>query len=254
VFVGNFILEDLVMLFKFYQMWDCKSWYLPLEISDLHGFKNLLAKNKLEKKNSSTFEFDDDSEENNNNNNNNNIRNIYPEPHGVGEMRKFHNYVDERAEKTIYKRRTSPERIFKDKIVDSINNNNNFPASKSSFSFSFPTIKDNSNNISPLFFKEIRNIKDEHGTPTYNMNAPPYKPKITKTGTVIVEEEENLYTESEEESQENKIAVPSQPSENSSNLSLAGTTVGVISSLISNSKQASLQQPFEFIDSNNKTI
>jgi hypothetical protein len=97
------------MLFKFYQIWDCKSWYLPLEISDLHGFKNLLDKTKSENKNSSTFDFDDDIDENdnnnnnsNNNNNNNNIRNIHPEPYGVGEMRKFHNYVSERAEKAIY--------------------------------------------------------------------------------------------------------------------------------------------------------
>jgi hypothetical protein len=29
---GNFILEDLVMVFKFYQIWDSKSWYCPLEL------------------------------------------------------------------------------------------------------------------------------------------------------------------------------------------------------------------------------
>jgi hypothetical protein len=35
VFIGNFILEDLVMVLKFYRIWDCKSWYLSLEIYDL---------------------------------------------------------------------------------------------------------------------------------------------------------------------------------------------------------------------------
>jgi hypothetical protein len=237
-------------------MWDCKSWYLPLENINLNGFKNLL-KTKLEKKNSSTFEFDDDIEENSNNNinNNNSIRNLNPEPDNVGEFSDFHKYAEKHSErfdkrnKELYKRKTSPERIFKDKIIKSINyNNNNFPGAESF------TITDNNNNISPLFFKEIRDIKEEYGRPNYNKNAPPYKPKFTKTGTLLVEEEEDNYTESEEDSKDNKIAIPSQPSGNSLNLNITGATVGIVSSLIDKTSQATLQQPFEFIDSNNRTI
>jgi hypothetical protein len=75
VFVGNFILEDLIMMFKFYQIWDSKFWYLPFESSVLFGFKSLIVKSKLEKRNSSTFNFDDDIDNDNNNNNNNNNNN-----------------------------------------------------------------------------------------------------------------------------------------------------------------------------------
>jgi hypothetical protein len=70
----------------------------------------------------------------------------------------------------------------------------------------------------------------------------------------LVEEDEYLYTESEEEPKEEKIAIPTQPSGNSLNLNITGATVGVISSLIKNSEEASLQQPFEFLDNNNRTI
>jgi hypothetical protein len=239
--------------------WDCKSWYLPLEISYLQGFKNLLDKTKVEKKSSSMFEFDDDIEENNNNNNNS-IKNLNPEPHDVGEFKDFHNYVEKESEKVdkrikeFYKRKTSPERMFREKLVNSFKNTYNYTPQSESFSFSSPSVTDNNSNISPLFFKEMQNIKDEHDTPKYNMNAPHYKPKITKTGTVIVEEDEDLYTESEEESKENKIAIPSQPSGNNLNLNITGATVGIVSSLIDKTSQATLQQPFEFIDSNNRTI
>jgi hypothetical protein len=37
-FVGNFILDDLIMMFKFYQIWDSKSWFLPFEHNALLGF------------------------------------------------------------------------------------------------------------------------------------------------------------------------------------------------------------------------
>jgi hypothetical protein len=95
-FIGNFILEDLVMVFKFYQMWDCKSWYLPLENINLNGFKSLLVKNKLEKKNSSSFEFDDDIE---GNNNNNSIRNLNPEPDNVGEFSDLHKLAEKHSKR-----------------------------------------------------------------------------------------------------------------------------------------------------------
>jgi hypothetical protein len=39
IFSGNFILEDLVIVFKFYQIWDCKAWYCPLELDVMDGFK-----------------------------------------------------------------------------------------------------------------------------------------------------------------------------------------------------------------------
>jgi hypothetical protein len=32
IYKGEIILEDLVMLFKFYQIWDAKCWYCPLEV------------------------------------------------------------------------------------------------------------------------------------------------------------------------------------------------------------------------------
>jgi hypothetical protein len=161
--------------------------------------------------------------------------------------------INQSEKKRLYERRTSPERILREKLVDSFKNTyNNAPASESSFSFSSPSVTDNYNNISPLYFKEVRDIKKEYGIPNYNKNAPPYKPKLTKTGTQIVEEEDS-YTESDNEEQENNVVIPSQPG-NSSNLSLAGATVGVMTSLISKTDQATLQQPFEFFDSNNRTV
>jgi hypothetical protein len=39
VFKGNFILEDLVMVFKFYQIWDNESWYCPLEIEAMEDLR-----------------------------------------------------------------------------------------------------------------------------------------------------------------------------------------------------------------------
>jgi hypothetical protein len=48
--------------------------------------------------------------------------------------------------------------------------------------------------------------------------------------------------------------IPSQPARNNSSLNFTSATIGIISSLIKNTEEATLQQPFEFIDSNNKTI
>jgi hypothetical protein len=39
-FTGNFICEDLVIVFKFYQLRDCKTWYCLLEIGKVEGFKS----------------------------------------------------------------------------------------------------------------------------------------------------------------------------------------------------------------------
>jgi hypothetical protein len=109
--------------------------------------------------------------------------------------------VERRFKEGMYERKTSPERILKEKHVDSFKNNYNNSkwATSESFTFSSPSVTDDNNNISPLFFKEVRDIKKEYGIPNYNMNAPKYKPKLTKIGTQIVEEEEDLYTESDNE-------------------------------------------------------
>jgi hypothetical protein len=80
------------------------------------------------------------------------------------------------------------------------------------------------------------------------MNAPKYKPNISRTDTELVEED--IYTDSEELLQESDISSASKH-RNNSNISFASATVGEITSLIEKTYESSLQQPFEFVGNNN---
>jgi hypothetical protein len=84
VYEGETILEDLVMLFKFYQIWDTKCWYCPLEADITNNnnkfemeFYNPYREIQRKKKHFWENEDEDDNDNNNNNgssNNNNNIK------------------------------------------------------------------------------------------------------------------------------------------------------------------------------------
>jgi hypothetical protein len=101
-------------------------------------------------------------------------------------------------------------------------------------------------------FKEVVDFKGKYGKPIYNMNAPKYKPNLLRTDTEIVEED--METDNYEILQESDISSSSHQHRNSSNSSFASVTAGVITSLIKKTQEVSLQQPFEFVDENNKTI
>jgi hypothetical protein len=114
VFIGNLILEDLAMVFKLYQILDCKSWYSPLEIDDLQGFISLIEETKSENK-INNFELDEDDDDDNNNN-----FISYPERSNVGEKKKMKRSSDN-VDLPFKERTLSPERICN----ETKNNNNN---------------------------------------------------------------------------------------------------------------------------------
>jgi hypothetical protein len=79
VYKGETILEDLVMLFKFYQILDTKCWYCPLELDVMDGNKFEMdyynPYREIQKRKKHFWQNEDDDNDNDNNNNNSNDNN-----------------------------------------------------------------------------------------------------------------------------------------------------------------------------------
>jgi hypothetical protein len=91
----------------------------------------------------------------------------------------------------------------------------------------------------------------------YNLNAPQFKPEVPRGDTQLVIEDDNEDMDVEKENIKNNLEDMPVIKSKTFNLipnTFAGLAVGLAMSLINSSQQATLQQPFEFVDNDNKTV